>query len=197
MRLARSVWLKALATLLAAGTFVWLLEVTMLDSKHLMLPLGFPSLGVAPTPSPGARVSFTATAYCKGAVTSAGVAAKAGVIASDPSLLPIGSVVQLDAREDRYDGIYSVLDTGPAVQGREVDIYMWSCHEALAFGRRPVRLTVLRLGWNPKATAPNFMERLFRRAAPPPPEQPASDQPREQPVPEVLPSRPLPAPFGT
>ena len=44
---------------------------------------------------------------------------------------------------------------------------MWSCHEALKFGRRPVRLTVLRLGWNPKATTPSFMDRLFRRHPPP------------------------------
>ncbi|MQA30237.1 MAG: hypothetical protein GEU82_10420 [Luteitalea sp.] len=166
MRLARSFWLKAFATTLAAGTFVWLLEVTILDSRHLVRPLGWPmlSLGTPPSPSPGVRVTFTATAYCKGTVTSAGVAAKAGVVASDPTLLPLGSVIQLDAREDRYDGIYTVLDTGPAVQGREVDIYMWSCHEALAFGRRPVGLTVLRRGWDPAATAPKFMERLFPRS---------------------------------
>jgi hypothetical protein len=60
-----------------------------------------------------------------------------------------------------------VLDTGPAIQGRKIDLYMWSCHEALAFGRKPVRLTVLRLGWNPRATAPGFLDRLFRRPAPP------------------------------
>jgi hypothetical protein len=41
---------------------------------------------------------------------------------------------------------------------------MWSCHEALRFGRKPIGLTVLRLGWNPRATAPGFMDRLFKRA---------------------------------
>jgi 3D (Asp-Asp-Asp) domain-containing protein len=185
MLLARSFWLKAFVTTLTAVVFVWLLEATILDSKHSMLPLGFqtPSFGPPPPPAPGVRVDFSATAYCKGLVTTAGVAAQAGIAAADPSLLPIGSVVQLDAREDRYDGIYTVLDTGPAVQGRELDIYMWSCHEALKFGRRPVRLTVLRLGWSPRATTPTFMERLFRRP-----------EPRE---PAVLPSRPLPIPYGT
>jgi hypothetical protein len=29
------------------------------------------------------------------------------------------------------------MDTGPAVQGREIDIYMWNCGEALDF-RAPV-----------------------------------------------------------
>jgi hypothetical protein len=67
------------------------------------------------------------------------------------------------------------MDTGPAVQGRQVDVYMWSCNEALQFGRRPIHLTVLRLGWNPRATTPSFLERFFKRPAPPP-----------------LPSRPLP-----
>ena len=55
------------------------------------------------------------------------------------------------------------MDTGPAVQGRLIDIYMWSCYEALDFGRMPIQLTVLRLGWNPKATTPGFFERMFKR----------------------------------
>ena len=33
------------------------------------------------------------------------------------------------------------MDTGPAVRGRSVDLYLWSCKEALQFGRRKVRLT--------------------------------------------------------
>lgn len=161
MILAHSGWRKALATALAIGGFVSLYDVTMLDSKDVARASA--SAALPQPPAPGARLSFTATAYCKGAVTAAGVAAQAGVAAADPSLLPLGSVIELDSPDSRYDGIYSIVDTGPAVQGPLVDIYIWSCHEALKFGRRPVRLTVLRLGWNPKATAPSFMDRLFRR----------------------------------
>ena len=40
---------------------------------------------------------------------------------------------------------------------------MWSCNEALKFGRRPIHLTVLRLGWNPRATTPSFLDRFFKR----------------------------------
>jgi rare lipoprotein A (peptidoglycan hydrolase) len=107
-------------------------------------------------------------------VTSAGVAPVSGVTASDPTLLPLGSVVQLDFREDKYDGIYTVLDTGPQIQGREIDLYMWSCNEALQFGRKPVRMTVLRLGWNPRATTRGFFERFLSPKADrqPPPETP-------------------------
>ena len=86
-----------------------------------------------------------------------------GVAAADPELLPVGSVVEIDSLPPKYNGIYTMLDTGPAVQGRHVDLYMWSCNEALAFGRRPMHLTVLRLGWNPRATTPSFIDRFFKR----------------------------------
>jgi hypothetical protein len=69
------------------------------------------------------------------------------------------------------------MDTGPKVQGRLVDIYMWSCHEALRFGRRPVRLVVIRLGWNPRASTRGLIDRMF--------------MPRE---PAPSPTPPLPAP---
>lgn len=110
---------------------------------------------------PGVQLPFTATAYCKGEVTAAGTAARTGIAAADPAILPLGSVVRIDQREPRYSGIWTVLDTGPAVRGREVDLYLWSCVEAIAFGRRPVRVTVLRLGWNPRDSAPGPVHRLL------------------------------------
>jgi hypothetical protein len=69
----------------------------------------------------------------------------------------------VDRLGDRYNGIYTIMDTGPAVQGRHIDIYMWSCNEALELGRRSANVTILRLGWNPRATGPNLLHRLFRR----------------------------------
>ena len=173
MIIAGSLWRKAIVTAVAAGGFVSLYQTTILDSKYaarLALPHDASAL-----PTPGARLAFTATAYCKGITTTAGVPVQSGIAASDPALLPVGSVIELDSRAARYNGIYTVMDTGPAVQGRQLDIYMWSCNEALQFGRQPVHVTVLRLGWNPKATTPGFMERLFTRPERPP-----------------LPSRPLP-----
>jgi hypothetical protein len=49
------------------------------------------------------------------------------------------------------------------VQGRILDLYIWSCHEALKFGRRRIEVTVLRLGWDPRASSPSLIDRLFRR----------------------------------
>ena len=57
------------------------------------------------------------------------------------------------------------MDTGPSVQGRQVDVYMWSCNEALRVRPPPIHLTVLRLGWNPRATTPSFLDRLLQPPA--------------------------------
>jgi len=175
MRLARSVWRKAIVTTIAVGGFVSLYEVTILDSKFVGYTL---SLGrTSAIPTPGDRLAFTATAYCKGLLTTSGVAAQNGIAAADPLLLPVGSVVQMATSDGGHDGIYTVLDTGPSVHGHEIDIYIWSCNEALQFGRRPVTLSVLRLGWSPRASATSFLERILKRP---------------QPDPTPLPSRPLP-----
>lgn len=105
-------------------------------------------------PRPGATLPFTATAYCQSGITRSGVDTHSGIAAADPSELPVGSVVHIETRDDQYDGIYTVLDTGSKVQGRRVDLYMHDCDEALQFGRQPARVTVLRKGWSPQASAP-------------------------------------------
>ena len=143
MLLSRSLRRKLLATVLGSIAFFLLYQATVIDSRSVAAP-------DVPAIEPGAKVSFVATAYCKGHTTASGVAVRTGVVAADPRMLPQGSVVELDGLPAPHGGIYTVLDTGPKVQGRHVDVYMWSCHEALRFGRRPVKVTVLRLGWKPK-----------------------------------------------
>ena len=161
MILANSLWRKVLATVVVAVGFVWLYEVTILDSRFAAQSR---TVGdVAPPPIAGARLLFSATAYCKGSTTASGVNVRSGIAAADPELLPVGSVVQVDAPGTRYDGIYTVMDTGPEVQGRHLDLYMWSCNEALRFGRTPVRIFVLRLGWNPTHSSPGLVDTMFRR----------------------------------
>jgi 3D (Asp-Asp-Asp) domain-containing protein len=169
-----SFWRKSLVTAVAAVAFVSLYEVTILDSKYAARQANMRESTALPMP--GSRLYFAATAYCKGITTTSGVAAQTGVAAADPELLPVGSVVDITSLPPKYNGIYTVLDTGPAVQGRQLDLYMWSCNEALSFGRQSASITVLRLGWNPRATTPSFLDRFFRRPQPTPP----------------LPSRPLP-----
>jgi len=172
MFLSRSTGRKILATATAALTFALLYEVTTLDSRYAARQA---ELRDGP-PAPGARLRFEATAYCKGTTTASGVNVRTGIAAADPELLPVGSVIQIDRLGERYNGIYTIMDTGPRVQGRHIDIYMWSCHEALDLGRRWIQVTVLRLGWNPKASTPRLIDRLFHqreRAMESPPAAPA------------------------
>src|SRR5204863_4742509 len=157
-------WRRAIVTGIAACGFVSLYQVNALDSKYVAR-LATRHESSAP-PLPGSRLAFGATAYCKGLVTASGVAVQSGVAAADPELLPVGSVIEIDSLPSKYNGIYTVMDTGPAVQGREVDLYMWSCNEALRFGRRPTQINVLRLGWNPRASSPTFFDRFFSRPRP-------------------------------
>ncbi len=158
--LSRSTGRKLIATATAAVAFAFLYEVTFLDSHYASRQAELRETTAAP--APGVKLQFTATAYCKGTTTASGVNVRTGIAAADPDLLPVGSVIQVD-RLDGYNGIYTIMDTGPAVQGRHIDIYMWSCNEALALGRRPAGLTVLRLGWNPRASTPRLVDRLFRQ----------------------------------
>ena len=176
MIISTSVWRKSVVTVIAVGGFVSLYEVTTLDSRYAARQAVLRE--TTALPAPGARLAFSATAYCKGVTTASGVTAQSGVAAADPELLPVGSVIEIDTADSHYNGIYTVMDTGPSVQGRQIDVYMWNCNEALRFGRRPIHLVVLRLGWNPRATTPTFMDRLIKRAESDPP---------------LLPSRPLPS----
>jgi 3D (Asp-Asp-Asp) domain-containing protein len=176
--ISRSVWRKLMVTFVAIVGFVLAYEVSMFDSRD-EAPPGI----VDPTvPAAGSRQLFTATAYCKGTTTASGVGVRTGIAASDPSLLPVGSVVNVTTGKTKYNGVYTIMDTGPRVQGRLLDLYMWSCHEALAFGRQQIELTVLRLGWNPNASTPSLIDRLFRRREAeaktlPPPPPPLAAQP--------------------
>ena len=159
--LSRSSWRKLAVTFVAVSGFVLLYEVTTIDQ---FLPWQT-QLANPTSPVQGARLQFSATAYCKGNTTASGVEVRTGIAAADPGLLPVGSVVTVTTDNVRYNGVYTVMDTGPAVQGRELDLYMWSCKEALAFGRKPIQITVLRLGWNPNASTPSLIDRIFRRQA--------------------------------
>jgi len=177
--------------------FVMMYQARIFDSRSAL----WQTMTQAGSPLPGAQLPFAATAYCKGTTTASGVPAQTGVAAADPSLLPVGSVVNIATGDPRYNGVYTVMDTGPSVQGRVVDLYMWSCHEALRFGRQDVQVTVLRLGWDPRASAPSLIDRLFRRreaarkVPPPGPPPPARLPPADTSQPDE-PAAVTPSPVG-
>lgn len=91
-----------------------------------------------------APVHYTATAYSLNGRTASGKRVSKGLIAADPSVLPLGTRVRLDAGQ--YSGEYLVADTGGAVRGKRIDIWTPTSREAMRFGRRLVKLTVLSYG---------------------------------------------------
>ncbi|AOM84630.1 G5 and 3D domain-containing protein [Salisediminibacterium beveridgei] len=97
--------------------------------------------------SGGEWMNFTATAYtayCNGCsgVTRTGIDLRANpnsrVIAVDPSVIPLGSRVEVEGR-----GTFLAADTGGAIKGRKIDIFMPDRSNALSFGRQSVRVRVL------------------------------------------------------
>ena len=91
-----------------------------------------------------AAAPYVATAYSLKGRTASGRMVSRGVIAADPSVLPLGSRVRLD--HPGYSGEYIVADTGGAIRGRRIDIWIPTTSEAMRFGRRTVKLTVLSYG---------------------------------------------------
>lgn len=96
-------------------------------------------------------VTFTATAYSLRGRTATGSGVRRGIIAADRRVLPLGTRVRLEAGS--YSGEYIVADTGGAVRGRKIDIWVPQTSEAMRFGRRPVKLTVL-TRTRPRTTTP-------------------------------------------
>ena len=88
--------------------------------------------------------AYTATAYSLRGRTASGRMVSRGLIAADPSILPLGSRVRVEAGS--WSGEYLVADTGGAVKGRRIDIWTPSTRAAMQFGRRVVKLTVLEFG---------------------------------------------------
>jgi 3D (Asp-Asp-Asp) domain-containing protein len=185
LRIAESFWKKAIATLSVATVFVLLYEIQARDSKSEATVAGVTETTVLP--QAGSRMQFSATAYCKGETTASGVGVRTGIAAADPAILPVGSVIRLETPNPRYSGVWTVMDTGPAVRGRSVDLYLWSCKEALQFGRRKIRLSVLRLGWSPENSIPGLVDTLFRKR------EAESKKPAPDAVPATLPA-PVTAP---
>jgi len=65
-----------------------------------------------------------------------------GVAAADPNVLPLGTIIRVTGA-GRYDGSYRVLDTGPRVRRRQVDLYIPDCAAARRFGRRSIGVAIV------------------------------------------------------
>ena len=67
------------------------------------------------------------------AITATGTQAREGIIAVDPAVIPLGSRVWVEGI-----GWTVAEDTGGAIRGHRVDVFMGSRQDALRWGRRTV-----------------------------------------------------------
>ena len=129
------------------------LSAETLSSQEPQLPIVSPKGGIGEKIA-AAEVyvmppaNYVATAYSLRGRTASGRPVAKGLIAADPRHLPLGSRVRLDA--GTYSGEYLVADTGSLVRGKRIDIWTPSSREAMRFGRRTVKLTVLSYGGRKK-----------------------------------------------
>ena len=71
-------------------------------------------------------------------ITRSGLPTRPGVVAVDPDVIPLGSIVWVEGY-----GLAVALDTGSAIRGNRVDVWFEDVQTALAWGRREVWVGVL------------------------------------------------------
>lgn len=67
------------------------------------------------------------------------------VIATDPAIIPLWSIVELRFAEGRTERAIS-LDTGGAIRGRKLDYLIGSHGDAIQFGRQQVDVKIIEKG---------------------------------------------------
>jgi rare lipoprotein A len=118
----------------------------LLAAALLAAGAGCARLRPAPAhPATPQLLEFEATAYSVTGTTAAGTQTRPGIVAADPAVLPLGSRIRVDGA-GMYSGVYTVADTGPALRGREIDIFIPDGSAAQRFGRRRVGVQILERG---------------------------------------------------
>jgi 3D (Asp-Asp-Asp) domain-containing protein/septal ring factor EnvC (AmiA/AmiB activator) len=97
----------------------------------------------APTAAPaapvvgGQQLTVVATGYSLPGTTATGVPVGWGIVAVDPSLIPLGTRMTIPGYGE---GV--AADTGSAVQGATIDLWFPTRAQALAWGRRTVTIAL-------------------------------------------------------
>ena len=130
-----------------------LYQATVIDSRSVGEHGASLAVG---SPQAGSKLVFVATAYCKGQTTASGRARPGGNRRRGPEGAAAGlgrPGRRLGRRRSVSRHLHGPRHGSGRSQGRDVDLYMWSCHGSA--GVRPAAddVTVLRLGWRQTDTA--------------------------------------------
>ena len=137
-------------------------ETVMAEPIDRVIAIGTRS--PAPTPRPrfeiptadgnftfSRQLTMTATAYTSGfgctgkrpgdpgyGITASGMRVQHGVVAVDPRVIPLGTPLFIEGY-----GFAVAADTGSAIRGYSIDLFMYDIQDALNFGRRTVNVFIL------------------------------------------------------
>lgn len=98
------------------------------------------------------KITMTATAYSTSPSENGGYSVSAmgnplgyGIVAIDPSIVPLGSKVYIESTDGSWTyGVASAEDTGGAIKGNRIDLcYSGSANEVNSFGRRSCNVYIL------------------------------------------------------
>ena len=92
-----------------------------------------------------AKFDGECTAYCSGTHTATGTPVRVGLVAVDPKVIPLKSklyILAADGTSWMY-GYAVAEDTGGAVKGNIVDLYMPDYGDCINFGRRKATIYIL------------------------------------------------------
>jgi cystine transport system substrate-binding protein len=93
--------------------------------------------GAPGPPRKGGTMTVLVTAYCLTGSTATGLPVGPGIVAVDPSVIPLGTRMSIPGYGD---GV--AADVGSAVKGAHIDVWIASCSAAAAFARN-VTITFL------------------------------------------------------
>jgi 3D (Asp-Asp-Asp) domain-containing protein len=93
--------------------------------------------GGPPTVNRGGTMTVTATGYSIRGHTSTGAPVGWGVVAVDPSVIPLGTRLTIPGYGDGF-----AADSGSAIRGATIDLWFPTQARALAWGRRTVTITL-------------------------------------------------------
>ncbi len=91
----------------------------------------------APVAAGGETLTVTATAYTLRGNTATGAPVGYGIVAVDPSVIPLGTRMTIPGYGE---GV--AADTGGAIQGATIDVWVPTAAAAAAWGRRTVTITL-------------------------------------------------------
>ena len=103
------------------------------DPPPILEPEPVPVVADTPqeSPKPVKTLVCEATAYCERGITAYGWQAGPGCIAVDPSVIPLGSFLWVEGY-----GLGWAVDTGSAIRGYIVDVWLPDRQTCLEWGRK-------------------------------------------------------------